>query len=371
MGKQVGSATVSYLESNLESIVSNLPIRMLSESHYLHSGYFGPVRRSWQSDGRDEISGKNLMWPIFVVNGPNQKQSISSLPGVYRMGINTILEQLTELVPLGLTSILLFPVLDDASGAQKDDHGSLALDPVANPVFSAIKAIKTKFGDDLEIACDVCLCTYTSHGHCGIFRKEKFTGETLIDNEASIRRLSEISVAFAQAGADIIAPSDMMDGRIAAIKDGLHKSGLGNKVAVLSYSVKFASSFYGPFRDAAHSAPSFGDRKRYQLPPASRGLAIRAANRDVEEGADMLMVKPGLPYIDMIREVKLKHPNHPMFAYQVSGEFAMLVHSANAGAFDLKAAVLESLISMRRAGADVIISYFTPRILTNWKDDKN
>merc|ERR1712110_408879 len=159
MGKQVGSATVSYLESNLESIVSNLPIRMLPESHYLHSGYFGPVRRSWQSDGRDEISGKNLMWPIFVVNGPNQKQSISSLPGVYRMGINTILEQLTELVPLGLTSILLFPVLDDASGAQKDDHGSLALDPVANPVFSAIKAIKAKFGDDLEIACDVCLCT--------------------------------------------------------------------------------------------------------------------------------------------------------------------------------------------------------------------
>jgi porphobilinogen synthase len=172
-----------------------------------------------------------------------------------------------------------------------------------------------------------------------------------------------VSVAYAKAGAHVIAPSDMMDNRIKAIKDGLASAGYGNRVAVMSYSAKFASSFYGPFRDAAKSAPTFGDRKCYQLPPSSRGLAHRAISRDVQEGADILMVKPGMPYLDIVRDAKEKYSEYPIAVYQVSGEYAMLWHGSAAGAFDLKAILMESIQSMKRAGADVIISYYTPRLL--------
>ncbi|KAK8750227.1 hypothetical protein OTU49_015324 [Cherax quadricarinatus] len=245
----------------------------------------------------------------------------------------------------------------------KDERGSSA-DAANTPVIVAVKLLRQAF-PDLLVACDVCLCAYTTHGHCGILKEDG-----TIDNTLSIKRLAEQATAYAKAGAQIIAPSDMMDGRVGAIKASLHDAGLANRVSVLSYAVKFASSFYGPFRDAAKSAPAFGDRKCYQLPPGSSGLAARAADRDVEEGADMLMVKPGLAYLDVVRQTKDRYPHYPLFIYQVSGEYAMLHHGAKAGAFNLRVTLTEVLTSMRRAGADVIISYFTPAIL-EWIKEEN
>lgn len=249
----------------------------------------------------------------------------------------------------------------------QDGLGSSA-DSVENPVIRALPLLRKEF-PDLVLATDVCLCPYTDHGHCGIFDESN-----QMDNLLSIERLAQISLAYALAGAHIIAPSDMMDNRIAAIKSILRKNRLENRVAVLSYAVKFSSSFYGPFRDAARSAPAYGDRKCYQLPVGSKGIAARAAvsificfcyfllfnynfsilskhqERDVEEGADMLMVKPGMAYLDIVRQTKDMFPHLPLFIYQVSGEYAMLWHGAKNGAFNLNAIVMETLTSMRRAG---------------------
>lgn len=252
----------------------------------------------------------------------------------------------------------------------QDSLGSSA-DSVENPVIRALPLLREEF-PDLVLATDVCLCPYTDHGHCGIFDEEN-----QMDNLLSIERLAQISLAYARAGAHMIAPSDMMDNRIAAIKSILRKNRLESRVAVLSYAVKFSSSFYGPFRDAARSAPAYGDRKCYQLPVGSKGIAARAAvstlffrcflfefllfhhdflilsnlqERDVEEGADMLMVKPGMAYLDIVRQTKDMYPHLPLFIYQVSGEYAMLWHGAKNGAFNLNAIVMETLTSMRRAG---------------------
>ena len=293
------------------------------------------------------------MYPLFIIDNPNEEQKIAAMPGVSRFGINKALEHLEELLPLGLSSVLLFAVTD----IPKDDLGSGAMSE-DNPVYKAIRMIKDKYNDKLLVAVDVCLCPYTSHGHCGVF-----DDNMEINNVKSIELLADMAGKLAEAGADVVAPSDMMDGRVGAIKDKLRHLGLDGKVSVLSYSSKFASSFYGPFREAAHSAPQFGDRKRYQLPLGSRGLAVQAADRDVSQGADMLMVKPGLAYLDLVREIKNRHPYHPMFVYQVSGEYAMLLHGSKAGAFEEKAIITEVMTSMRRAGADVIITYFTPRLL--------
>jgi porphobilinogen synthase len=325
------------------------------ESKRLHSGYAHPVSRMWQSMNT-ELTPNNLMYPLFIIDNPDEVQPIGAMPGISRMGVNKALEHLDELVLIGLNSVLLFAVSDKP----KDEMGSggLAYD---NPVVIAVKKIKERFGDKILIACDICLCPYTTNGHCGVF--DMTTNE--IDNTKSINLLAEMAGKVAIAGADVVAPSDMMDGRVLAIKSKLRQLGLEGKVSVLSYSSKFASSFYGPFREAAHSAPQFGDRKRYQLPLGSRGLAVRAADRDVQEGADMLMVKPGLAYLDVVREVKDRHPYHPMFVYQVSGEYAMLLHGSDKGAFDKRAIISEVMTSMRRAGADVIISYFTP-VLLKW-----
>ncbi|XP_071155673.1 delta-aminolevulinic acid dehydratase-like [Mytilus edulis] len=275
------------------------------------------------------------------------------MPGQSRYGVNTLKNALEPLVAKGLKTVLIFGV---PSKLPKDDAGSSA-DSSNTPAIIATRKLREWF-PSLMVACDVCLCPYTSHGHCGILRKDGS-----IDNDASIKRLAEISLAYAKAGCQIIAPSDMMDGRVGAIKQILADNGLGNTVTVMSYSAKFASSFYGPFRDAAKSAPAFGDRKCYQLPPGSSGLAERAVDRDVQEGADILMVKPGLAYLDVVKMVKTKYPNHPLAIYQVSGEYAMLYHGAKAGAFNLKTTLLEVLTSMRRAGADIIISYYTPDLL--------
>jgi len=318
----------------------------------LHSGYSNSTLRLWQSSGT-ELHPHNVMLPIFIVDTPDAKEDISSLPGVSRFGVDSVIEFLKPLVQLGLSSVLLFGV---PANVPKDEFGSAGCDADKNPVIPAVKRIKAEFSS-LTVACDVCLCPYTSHGHCGVLQKDGS-----INNAESLPLLAKQALTFAQAGADIVAPSDMMDGRVYAIKKILADNGL-RRVSVLSYAVKFASTFYGPFRDAAKSAPAFGDRKCYQLPPGSRGLAARAAERDVNEGADMLMVKPGLAYLDLVRETKNAHPNHPMFIYQVSGEYAMLYHGAKAGAFNLEATLMEVLTSMRRAGADVIITYFAPDIL--------
>ncbi|XP_070515809.1 endoplasmic reticulum chaperone BiP isoform X3 [Cardiocondyla obscurior] len=321
--------------------------------HTLHSGIFHPVLREWQSPNV-EITVNNLMYPIFVSDEQNAKDPINSMPGVCRYGINQLEKLLQPLVAKGLQSILLFGV---SQHLEKDEIGSNA-DSANNPVIRAIPLLREKF-PNLLIACDVCLCAYTDHGHCGILNNDGS-----INNPSSIQRIAEVAVSYAKTGAHIVAPSDMMDGRVSAIKQGLAAAGLSNKVAVLSYAVKFASGLYGPFRDASQSAPKFGDRKCYQLPPGSNGLAARAAARDVHEGADMLMVKPGLPYLDVVRHTKDAHPEYPIFVYQVSGEYAMLYHGAQNGAINLENVLNEILLSMRRAVVGLLL------VTTNAKEDK-
>lgn len=274
------------------------------------------------------------------------------MPGVSRYGLNSLRQHLAPLVQKGLSSILLFGVVDKIP----KDNRATGADSEDNPVVRALPQLR-KWFPDLLLCCDVCLCPYTDHGHCGIIIKEE------IDNEASIQRIAEISLTYAEAGAHIVAPSDMMDNRILAIKNILLENKMEKKVSVLSYSVKFASSFYGPFRSAIGSGPSFGDRKCYQLPTGSKGLASRAAARDVEEGADMLMVKPGLAYLDIVKQTKDQFPDLPLFVYQVSGEYCMIVNSVKSGSLELEPVLSEILTCMRRAGADVIITYFVPTIL--------
>ncbi|XP_061184222.1 delta-aminolevulinic acid dehydratase-like [Saccostrea echinata] len=324
----------------------------MCEHAILQSGYHHPVLRSWQTTNT-QIKAENLIYPLFVTDEEDAVQEVASMPGVARYGINRLREALEPMVKNGLKCVLIFGV---PSKLPKDNNGTAA-DTPDTPAILAIKMLRSWF-PDLLVACDVCLCPYTCHGHCGILREDGS-----IENIASIKRLAEIAVNYAKAGCQIIAPSDMMDGRIGSIKSALTEAGYGNRVAVMSYSAKFASSFYGPFRDAAKSAPSFGDRKAYQLPSGSMGLAERAVERDVKEGADMLMVKPGLAYLDVVKMTKDRYPTHPLAIYQVSGEYAMLYHGAKAGAFDLKTTLMEVLCSMRRAGADIIISYFTPQVL--------
>ncbi|KAJ3019594.1 hypothetical protein HKX48_001959 [Thoreauomyces humboldtii] len=322
-------------------------------SSQLASGYGHPTLRQWQSAEGKTLTKRALIFPIFIHDLPDAKDEISSLPGQYRFGVNTLRDHFAPLVAKGLSSVMLFGV---PTLTKKDATGTLADDP-EGPVVQAIKVFRKEF-PSVIVACDVCLCEYTDHGHCGIL-----TSAGHIDNLPSISRLAQVSLAYAQAGCQIIAPSDMMDGRIGAIKKILYDNGLGPRVSVLAYSAKFASVFYGPFRDAAGSAPFAGDRKCYQLPSGARGLARRALTRDVTEGADMLMIKPGYPYLDIVRDARELYPDYPLAIYQVSGEYAMLWHAAQAGAVDLKGAVLESLESGLRAGANILITYYTPQLL--------
>lgn len=326
--------------------------RMVEKKHYLHSSIFHPTLRDWQSL-KSELTPSNFMYPVFIIENDNEVQAIPSMPGISRYGINKLKEHLQNVISKGLTSILVFGVIDSLA---KDEQATNA-DSSQNPVIKALPKLRAWF-PNLVIACDVCLCPYSSHGHCAILSENG-----TIDNPKSIKRIADIALSYAKAGAHIVAPSDMMDGRIGAIKTLLIENNLQNNVAVLSYTCKFASNFYGPFRDAAKSKPSFGDRKCYQLPPAGEGVAIRAAARDVEEGADMLMIKPIMAYMDVLKQVKDKYPEYPMFVYQVSGEYSMIYNAAEKSIFDLKAALLEILQSYRRAGADIIITYYTPLIL--------
>lgn len=302
----------------------------------------------------NNLNQSMLIYPLFVTDNPDEETLIPSLPGQYRRGLNRLVPFLVPLVRKGLRSIMLFGV--PLHPAAKDPLGTAADDP-NGPVISAIRLLRAHF-PQLYVTADVCLCEYTSHGHCGILREDGS-----LDNAQSIDRISDVAMAYADAGAHCVAPSDMNDGRIRAIKLKLIEAGLAHRVLLMSYSAKFSGCLYGPFRDAAGSCPSFGDRKCYQLPPGGRGLARRAIVRDIAEGADIIMVKPASSYLDIISDAKDLGKDMPIAAYQVSGEFAMIHAGAKAGVFDLKTMAFESTEGILRAGAGIVVSYFTPDFL--------
>jgi porphobilinogen synthase len=296
----------------------------------------------------------DLIYPIFVAEGENIKNPIASMPGVYQFSLDQLGAEVDEVVSLGIPSIILFgiPLEKDAEGTEAfHDHGIIQ---------EAIRFVKNRHPELLVIA-DTCLCEYTDHGHCGIIEN----GQVL--NDPTLDLLARTAVAQAKAGADIIAPSNMMDGFVAAIRLGLDQAGFTN-IPIMSYAVKYASAYYGPFRDAANSTPQFGDRKTYQMDYANRNEAIREAASDVEEGADFLIVKPALSYLDIIRDVK-NNFDLPVVAYNVSGEYAMVKAAAQNGWVDEQKIVLETLTSMKRAGADIIMTYHAKDV-ARWLEAK-
>jgi porphobilinogen synthase len=290
-----------------------------------------------------ELSPRQLIQPLFVVPGEGVREPVPSMPGIERYSINELVRRAGEIHAAGIPAVLLFGV-----PAEKDEAGSGAYDD-EGIVQMAVRALKDAHPDLLVIT-DVCLCEYTSHGHCGFLRD----GE--VDNDITIELIAKTAVSHAEAGADVVAPSDMMDGRIAAVRSQLDEEG-HSRVPIIAYAAKYASAFYGPFRDAADSAPEFGDRRGYQMDPANALEAVREARLDLEEGADVVMVKPATPYLDVVRRVK-DELGVPVAAYHVSGEYAALKAAAQNGWLDERRAVLETLLSIRRAGADMIITYY-------------
>jgi len=291
-----------------------------------------------------ELSASRFVAPLFVTLGRAAREPIGSMPGVERLSIGQAVQDAGELAELGVPAVLLFGLPD-----HKDDEGSGAWDD-EGVVQLATRAIKEAHPQLLVIT-DVCLCEYTSHGHCGVLR-----GDGIVDNDASVALISRTAVSQARAGADIVAPSDMMDGRVGALRAALDLDGLTD-TPILAYSAKFASAFYGPFREAAESTPAFGDRRSYQMDPGNAREALRETLLDVQEGADLVMVKPALPYLDVIARVR-DHTQLPIAAYNVSGEYSMVKAAAAAGYLDERAAALEMLTAIRRAGADIIITYY-------------
>lgn len=290
-----------------------------------------------------ELSPRHLVQPLFVVSGEGVREPVTSMPGIERFSISELVAEASELQATGIEAVILFGI-----PAAKDETGSGAYDE-EGIVQLAIRALKDSH-PELTVITDVCLCEYTSHGHCGFVRD----GE--VDNEITIELLAQTAISHAEAGADAVAPSDMMDGRIGAVRHQLDEEGHRN-TPIIAYSAKYASAFYGPFREAAESAPGFGDRRGYQMDPANVREALREARLDVEEGADMVMVKPALPYLDVLRAVR-DDLELPLAAYQVSGEYSMLKAAAANGWLDERTAALEALTAIRRAGADVIFTYY-------------
>jgi len=290
------------------------------------------------------LSVKDFIFPLFIIEGKDIKNPIPSMPGHYQLNPDMALKECDEILELGLSAIILFGI-----PAKKDAVGSEAYNE-RGVIQNAVREIKKRFGSDIYVITDVCLCEYTDHGHCGIIKERD------VDNDSTLEVLARQALSHARAGADMVAPSDMMDGRIGYIRQALDREGFQN-VAIMSYAAKFASCFYGPFREAAESAPSFGDRRSYQMDPPNFREALREISLDIEEGADIVMVKPALPYLDIIKTVRERFL-HPVAAYQVSGEFAMIMAAAEKGWLDLERAILESTIAIKRAGADLILTYF-------------
>jgi porphobilinogen synthase len=290
-----------------------------------------------------------LIYPLFLCEGEGVRREISSMPGVFNLSIDEAVKEVEACAALGIGGLLLFGIPDE-----KDERGSgaWAADGIVQRGLRAIK--KSPKAESLVVIADVCLCEYTSHGHCGIVHRD---GEHfVVENDSSVALLAKTAASLADAGADIIAPSDMMDGRVAAIRSALDETGKHN-TPILSYASKFASAFYGPFREAADSAPQFGDRRTYQMDGANLREAMREIEQDIAEGADMLLMKPAMPYLDVIREARNRF-DLPMGAYQVSGEYSMLHAAFQRGWLEPERAMLESLLSIRRAGADFIVTYF-------------
>jgi porphobilinogen synthase len=289
------------------------------------------------------LSPEQLVYPLFVCPGEGVKKEISSMPGNYHWSVDTLVEEVRSVKSLGIGGIMLFGIpakKDDAGTGAYDEHGI---------VQEALRALKKEVPGILLIT-DVCLCEYTAHGHCGLV-----SGEEILNDE-SLELIARTALSQAKAGSDVIAPSDMFDGRVGAIRSLLDKNGFQN-TPILSYAVKYASGYYGPFREAAASAPAFGDRRSHQMDPANALEALREAELDIEEGADILMVKPAGPYLDIIRMLRDRYPL-PLAAYQVSGEYSALVAAGQMGWLDLPRVMMESLIGIRRAGADIILTYF-------------
>jgi porphobilinogen synthase len=290
-----------------------------------------------------KLSVDDFIFPLFVQHGEGKRDEIVSMPGNYRFSVDELVKECQEVAGLGIPAIILFGIPE-----QKDEQGSEGI--ADNGIIQrAVKAVKESV-PKLTVITDVCFCEYTSHGHCG------YISDQDVDNDITLDWLGKMAVSHAKAGADVVAPSDMMDGRVAAIRNALDKNGF-TEIPILSYAAKFSSAYYGPFRDAADSAPAFGDRRSYQMDPANGDEAIREVELDIQEGADMVMVKPALPYLDIIHRVKEKF-QMPTAAYNVSGEFAMIKAAGAKGWIDEERVMMETLLSIKRAGADLILTYF-------------
>jgi porphobilinogen synthase len=288
------------------------------------------------------LSANDLIYPMFSAFGTGIRKEISSMPGIYQQSIEHIVEEAQEIFELGVPAVILFgiPETKDAVGSDAyAEHGIIQ---------ETIRALKKEV-PGLAVITDVCMCEYTDHGHCGIIKD----GD--VDNDATLELLAREALSHAQAGADMVAPSDMMDGRVAAIREALDDNGF-DQIPVMSYAVKYASGYYGPFREAAESTPQFGDRRSYQMDPANRLEALREAEMDVEEGADIIMVKPGLPYLDIVRDLR-DNFNLPLAVYNVSGEYSMIKAAGRQGWIDEDRVVMETMLSFKRAGADLILTY--------------
>lgn len=298
------------------------------------------------------LAAEDFIYPYFVVEGENRREEIATMPGIYRYSIDTLIADIKEISALGIDKVLLFGVVDES---QKDARGTAAYAP-NSLIVRAIRAIKN-VSPSTVVFTDICLCEYTSHGHCGLLCNHD------VDNDSTLPLLAEMALQHAKAGADWVAPSAMMDGQVEAIRNRLTENHLTTKI--LAYSAKYASAFYGPFRDAAASAPSFGDRKTYQMDYRTLNQGLEEIAADIDEGADWTMVKPAMPYLDMIARGVARFPKTPMVAYQVSGEYSMLKAAAQLGYLDESRTVEESLTAIKRAGAKYIITYFAKQFLAS------
>ncbi|WP_273484253.1 porphobilinogen synthase [Desulforamulus ruminis] len=297
----------------------------------------------------------DLIYPVFATYGQGIRRPVASMPGVFNLSLDTLLEEIKEVVQLGIPGVLVFGIPEE-----KDEVGTGAYDE-KGIVQQAVTAIKKAFPELLVIT-DVCLCEYTSHGHCGLII------DGAVDNDSSLELIAQTALSHARAGADMVAPSDMMDGRVAAIRQKLDGEGF-TQMPIMAYSAKYASAYYGPFREAAGSAPQFGDRKTYQMDPANGDEAIRETRADIEEGADIVMVKPALAYLDIVRRLKEEF-DYPVAVYNVSGEYAMIKAAAEMGWIDERKIVLETLTGFKRAGADIIITYHAKDVARWLREDK-